>query len=526
MVRTLKNNPATALLFIFTLFLIILSFVLIPYSDSYYYWDWSRHLDLGYFDGPPLIAYAMRLFTSVFGHYIFSINFLGVTTIIFTAFYIYQSTQLLCNKKAELNAVLLWMLSTPVFHYLFLWVTYDNVLCLFWSATIYHVVRFIKFSKNFDLYATSISLSLMLLSKYTGIILVIAIFIFIMSTHYRYLFREKHFYFAAILSFAILSPHLYWSYKHHWQSFFYLVSHHLHTGERENVYQWIPAEVYPCMLKAGAGMGEEFMRLGGFFIKILKTYDVLLILPLYASLRGAFFATWQSKRLFGLPRRHRRLAMAGINHGSRDRHNNSLFFLQIIQLTFLIFLFLISFKNSISKHWLTPFTMSAAILTSYYFEKLQFKKLFIITIFLYTMWGFYYLTVNCVLQRYFDEDFFRYRLIQKAGKTHPEKHIVTSDWETAAKLSFWMGETKIISTLPCGNENQYAEWSKTLPQDEILYLDFKDRSACIKKYFTTCEKLSSTKKSATHIGYLKKNPPIELFTYRCGKSHNPPPIKI
>ncbi len=530
MISTLKQNFQILLFSSFIIFIFSLSFILIPYSDSYYYLDWSKHLAWGYYDGPPFIAYCMRLFRFIFGDNIVAINLIGVTTIIIIAYYIYQTATILFNKTIAKNAVLLWMLSTPVFHYLFLWVTYDNLLCLFWSAAIYHVIRYIKNQNHIDLYIISIFLACMLLAKYTGFILITAIFIFIVSTPFRYLFREKHFYFAIGLLFILISPHLYWNYQHHWQTFIYLFARHVHDHSGGIIY---------------------------FLIKILKTLDVLLILPIYGWLRCKIEksschasvlseVSTQVKELV-VPRLVRGIQKArniALDPADKPRDDGcvetsvkacwhdmnptdtSILLLHIINITFLFFLFLMSFKNSISKHWLTPFTMSSAILASYYFEKFALKKLFFITLLLYTIWGFYYLTVNSIFQRYFDEDFFRYRLIEKAKKTYHDKNIVTSDWETAAKLSFWLGKNRVISTLPCGNENQYAEWKKPLRTKEILYIDFNNRITCIKKFFDYCEANTTLKKSSTHIGYLKTEPPITLFIYRCGNSHNPPPIKI
>ena len=38
------------------------TFLLVP--DEAYYWQWSRHLALGYHDHPPMIAWTIRLATT------------------------------------------------------------------------------------------------------------------------------------------------------------------------------------------------------------------------------------------------------------------------------------------------------------------------------------------------------------------------------------------------------------------------------------------------------------------------------
>ena len=50
---------------------------LLPLSfDEAYYWRWSQHLALGYWDHPPLIAYVIRLGTLIFGDTEFGVRFI------------------------------------------------------------------------------------------------------------------------------------------------------------------------------------------------------------------------------------------------------------------------------------------------------------------------------------------------------------------------------------------------------------------------------------------------------------------
>ena len=42
-------------------------------QDAYYYWAWSQYLALSYYDGPPLVAYLLKLYTIIFGEYEFSL---------------------------------------------------------------------------------------------------------------------------------------------------------------------------------------------------------------------------------------------------------------------------------------------------------------------------------------------------------------------------------------------------------------------------------------------------------------------
>ena len=50
------------------------------HPDEAYYWHWSRHLELSYFDGPPLIAYLIKLFVSLFGVHTWSIKLVSASS--------------------------------------------------------------------------------------------------------------------------------------------------------------------------------------------------------------------------------------------------------------------------------------------------------------------------------------------------------------------------------------------------------------------------------------------------------------
>jgi dolichol-phosphate mannosyltransferase len=42
--------------------------------EEAYYWNYSRHLDIGYLDHPPMVAWLIRLGTMVFGQNEFGVR--------------------------------------------------------------------------------------------------------------------------------------------------------------------------------------------------------------------------------------------------------------------------------------------------------------------------------------------------------------------------------------------------------------------------------------------------------------------
>ncbi len=63
---------------------IYLSATLQLHPDEAYYWLWSRHLDFGYFDHAPLIAWAIRL-TTLFSQQELWVRFTGIIGAVVTS---------------------------------------------------------------------------------------------------------------------------------------------------------------------------------------------------------------------------------------------------------------------------------------------------------------------------------------------------------------------------------------------------------------------------------------------------------
>jgi 4-amino-4-deoxy-L-arabinose transferase-like glycosyltransferase len=84
-------------------------------ADEAYYWLWSRHLDWGYYDHPPLIAFAIRAGTMMFGETPFGVRLAGVVASIVASIAVWRAgAVLLKNEKAGGYACLFFNLSLMV----------------------------------------------------------------------------------------------------------------------------------------------------------------------------------------------------------------------------------------------------------------------------------------------------------------------------------------------------------------------------------------------------------------------------
>ena len=200
------------IIFIYFICLLALAPTGLLMFDSYYYWDWSRHLAISYYDGPPMIAYWIRLSTFLFGDTIFALNMVGIIAVACTSGILYKTARLFLCQNASFISVAFWLFSPLVTQDLLKQVTYDTPLMLFWALSLYHVVKYVRYARIKSLYWIGFSLGCLLLSKYSGIVLIMSLLIFLVSTRYRNVFKIPAFYAAIGLAALLFSPVIFWNY--------------------------------------------------------------------------------------------------------------------------------------------------------------------------------------------------------------------------------------------------------------------------------------------------------------------------
>src|ERR1700733_10721059 len=101
------------LIFYFASLLLLAPISLLSF-DTYYYWDWSRHLALSYYDGSPMIAYFIKLSTLLVGDNLFALSFVGIAVTALTSRIIYKTARLFLSKEASYITISLWLFSPLV----------------------------------------------------------------------------------------------------------------------------------------------------------------------------------------------------------------------------------------------------------------------------------------------------------------------------------------------------------------------------------------------------------------------------
>jgi 4-amino-4-deoxy-L-arabinose transferase-like glycosyltransferase len=207
---------ALGLFFFHLLYIWLTSFDLAP--DEAYYWDWARHLALGYYSKPPLVAWVIALFTRLGGDHPFFVRVGAVLFSLGSSLVLFYLGKALFNTKVGFWASILAN-ATPGLAVGSVIMTIDPPLMFFWGLTILLLHRALSGEQPGCWYMAGVSLGLGLLSKYTVVALIPSLFIYLaFSPEKRSWLMKKEPYLFIFIGLLILSPTLYWNYINQWTS--------------------------------------------------------------------------------------------------------------------------------------------------------------------------------------------------------------------------------------------------------------------------------------------------------------------
>jgi 4-amino-4-deoxy-L-arabinose transferase-like glycosyltransferase len=190
--------------------------------DEAYYWLWSRKLQLSYYDHPPMIAYIIRIFTFCCDSEIF-VRAGAVVCMSFSAWYLYLlAKDIYGNKTAWLTLFTGAILPATNMGYTI--ITPDAPLVLFWTTSTYYSYKALFNDKWSDYIKAGISIGLLMLSKYTSVLFLGFLLIYILWKMPEKFLKLKP-WVAIIIAFVIFSPVIIWNYRHDWISFTFQYTH-------------------------------------------------------------------------------------------------------------------------------------------------------------------------------------------------------------------------------------------------------------------------------------------------------------
>lgn len=196
-------------------------------EDEAYYWVWSKNLSLSYYDHPPMVAYLIRISTSLFGDNEIGVRFFAIFLSFFTGIILLITGRQIKGEETSFNMVLL-LSAGIIFSIGSIIMTPDTPLIFFSVLSHYFLLKSIG-NKKF-LYLSAVAFGFALLSKYTAALLIPS---FLYFFYKEKLFFKKESFFFALISILIFSPVIIWNIQTDFISFKFQISHGI-PGNRIN----------------------------------------------------------------------------------------------------------------------------------------------------------------------------------------------------------------------------------------------------------------------------------------------------
>ena len=184
-----------------------------------YYWNYSQHLDIGYLDHPPMVAWIIWLGTQLAGNTEFGVRIGASITWIVAAFFCFQLTRNLYGKTAAFVAIMLFCI-LPFFFATGLLMTPDAPLTAAWAGTLAFLERALIGNRREAWLGVGLCMGLGMLSKYTIVLLGPATLLFILLDPglRRWLWQPWP-YLAVLIATLVFSPVILWNVLNDWASF-------------------------------------------------------------------------------------------------------------------------------------------------------------------------------------------------------------------------------------------------------------------------------------------------------------------
>ena len=385
-------------------------------QDEAYYWMYSKFLDWGYFDHPPMVA--LYIFISD----IFFSGELGVRFMssIFYSTIVYLLWKLIDipNKKDHLKLFLMIVLSTFLFN-VYGFITVPDTPLLFFMVLFLISYKRIITSNDWQAYALfSVSIAGLLYSKYTGLLIVV----FTLLSNLR-LLTKKEFWLSILGAIILFSPHLLWQINNDYPSIRY------HLFERSSSRTYRIDYTTKHLLNQIAILGFTFPIMYFAFFKNLKNKD---------------------------------LFQKSLNY---------------IVIGFISFFFVMSFKGPTQAQWTIPITFPLILITFLYLTKNHksrkiFNKLAIVNLVIICLARIIMANDGIIpiqLEMHGNKQWVQD--IYKETKGQPK--LFVNSYQNASLYSFYTNDLTGAYNSFTSRKNQYNLWNfqNTLANKNILLID-------------------------------------------------------
>jgi dolichol-phosphate mannosyltransferase len=255
--------------------------------EEAYHWLYAKHLDFGYYDHPPMIAWLIGLGTALLGDSPLGIRlFPWLCSIGTSVAAAWTARRLYGDRTASWTALILAFQPVTLLASSFGFP--DSPLLLFWTIGLACVVQALQSGKGLWWIGAGVALGAGMLSKYTAMFLgaSLTIYLLVTSKHRSWL-KSPWPYLGAGVALVVFSPVVVWNATHDWASLRFQTVGRLEEGRSLGV----SSALAYVFIQAGSIMPLTFPAAVAAVVSGLKSgsTDRRFLLCLSLPLLGFFF---------------------------------------------------------------------------------------------------------------------------------------------------------------------------------------------------------------------------------------------
>ena len=378
---------------------IVFIFVFGMMPQDAYYDFYGQHLAWSYYDHPPMIAYLLRGFTSLFGKKVFVLKLADSLVSAGTVWLFYRLARKFLTGMRIQHAVIL-LLSTLLVTIVSLVSTPDVPMLFFWTATLVTLHDAVFEGRRSSWIWAGILTGLTFDSKYTGLFLVAGLCCFlVLSRKHRHWLFSRWFFFYLLLFLATIFPVVYWNMQNNFASFKFQSAGRVNEGFEFDIFN---------------------------FLGTLGHQSAVLVPILFFAL---FYFLWKTARRFGLR--------------PQQMPDHTLFLLSFFLPLFLGFLF-ISIFYWVKINWLMPAYITGILWVASYINARWVRYQLIFSFVIHTALAIEIIFLVVPING--DDTWVGWQSmatqVAERRKQYPGAFIFSADdYKTSAVLNFYLPET-------------------------------------------------------------------------------------
>ena len=199
-------------------------------GDEALHWQWSRHLDWGYPEHPPLIAWAIAASTALFGDTEWAVRLPSIVAMTAAHWALFRFSSEMFGPRTALFGVLPVMIA-PIYNVLGTLAYTDALYFSFLCLSLLYFKRAALDSQRSAWFVLGLAVGLCRLSKLTALFLFPVGALFLASDAWlrRWFYRWEP-YVAVLLSLIVMIPSMNWNIHHQWITFSFRFGHQLNIN--------------------------------------------------------------------------------------------------------------------------------------------------------------------------------------------------------------------------------------------------------------------------------------------------------